>query len=489
MAPSSPSRRPSSSPSVSQLEFPLTPSQSGTLDQIHASNSGATGLTSFHLGSPPPSTPAPLTFNKIYSKVKSVAAGVREAVREVVVTGPPGNHRSVTNDSRESFEISSSSNRASPAAGNSQFKQRYNNPNRLSLSNASIMTKASTGSTDCGISPALRKVNILSPGHKSIPSPSLAQVTVFRNGAGGGEISVDDEGFNSIARESASGGSPGVGGRYSTPSPSSDRIKFSVKYPPLQNGIDDIPRLGGDGATEKNIYGDSGTVGNPTPSFSAESHAKDLGVNIYVPNHSQTNSTIPAVRGSNISPPSMLQAPVRMNTILNPQKRKLDAGGPPSAKSTRKRPKSVKRTSESLLPGFTYNSESDTDDDEEDNISSPPDNSSTDQGDGARTERNQSAISLITGAGGVRALAGWFGVGRSPSEHQSNDHVTSGGASGSGNGGNIELALQQLRKGTLTREFWMKDENCKDCFRCGKTFNTFRRKHHCRRSRSYSFPS
>lgn len=32
----------------------------------------------------------------------------------------------------------------------------------------------------------------------------------------------------------------------------------------------------------------------------------------------------------------------------------------------------------------------------------------------------------------------------------------------------------------LAREFWMRDENAKDCFYCGDTFSTFRRKHHCR---------
>ncbi|SSD58248.1 related to 1-phosphatidylinositol 3-phosphate 5-kinase FAB1 [Saccharomycodes ludwigii] len=34
--------------------------------------------------------------------------------------------------------------------------------------------------------------------------------------------------------------------------------------------------------------------------------------------------------------------------------------------------------------------------------------------------------------------------------------------------------------GLLAKEYWMKDENCKECFHCGKSFNTFRRKHHCR---------
>ncbi|KAI5290244.1 1-phosphatidylinositol-3-phosphate 5-kinase [Ascosphaera aggregata] len=32
----------------------------------------------------------------------------------------------------------------------------------------------------------------------------------------------------------------------------------------------------------------------------------------------------------------------------------------------------------------------------------------------------------------------------------------------------------------LGREFWMRDENAKDCFHCGEPFTTFRRKHHCR---------
>ena len=38
----------------------------------------------------------------------------------------------------------------------------------------------------------------------------------------------------------------------------------------------------------------------------------------------------------------------------------------------------------------------------------------------------------------------------------------------------------QLRSNLLSKEFWMRDENAKDCFHCGETFSTFRRKHHCR---------
>lgn len=41
-------------------------------------------------------------------------------------------------------------------------------------------------------------------------------------------------------------------------------------------------------------------------------------------------------------------------------------------------------------------------------------------------------------------------------------------------------AFNQLRSKLLSREFWMRDENAKDCFLCGEPFTTFRRKHHCR---------
>ena len=43
-----------------------------------------------------------------------------------------------------------------------------------------------------------------------------------------------------------------------------------------------------------------------------------------------------------------------------------------------------------------------------------------------------------------------------------------------------KIAVNKLRSKLLSREFWMRDENAKDCFHCGEPFSTFRRKHHCR---------
>ena len=44
--------------------------------------------------------------------------------------------------------------------------------------------------------------------------------------------------------------------------------------------------------------------------------------------------------------------------------------------------------------------------------------------------------------------------------------------------------LPPIRNKVLSREYWMRDENAKDCFYCGDPFSTFRRKHHCSKYRS-----
>lgn len=41
--------------------------------------------------------------------------------------------------------------------------------------------------------------------------------------------------------------------------------------------------------------------------------------------------------------------------------------------------------------------------------------------------------------------------------------------------------FSQVKSKLLNKEYWMRDENARDCFCCGNPFSTFRRKHHCRR--------
>ncbi|KFY95728.1 hypothetical protein V498_03170 [Pseudogymnoascus sp. VKM F-4517 (FW-2822)] len=57
---------------------------------------------------------------------------------------------------------------------------------------------------------------------------------------------------------------------------------------------------------------------------------------------------------------------------------------------------------------------------------------------------------------------------------------TPGSARNEGEPGVVNARLEQMRKQVLSKEFWMADEICKECFLCGDPFTAFRRKHHCR---------
>lgn len=48
------------------------------------------------------------------------------------------------------------------------------------------------------------------------------------------------------------------------------------------------------------------------------------------------------------------------------------------------------------------------------------------------------------------------------------------------NSNSLSRLIGRLRGETPNKEYWMPDENCKECFECGAHFNFFRRKHHCR---------
>jgi hypothetical protein len=48
------------------------------------------------------------------------------------------------------------------------------------------------------------------------------------------------------------------------------------------------------------------------------------------------------------------------------------------------------------------------------------------------------------------------------------------------NSNSLSRIIARLRGEAPNKEYWMPDENCKECFECGAHFNFFRRKHHCR---------
>ncbi|KAF8807958.1 hypothetical protein BYT27DRAFT_7190050 [Phlegmacium glaucopus] len=46
--------------------------------------------------------------------------------------------------------------------------------------------------------------------------------------------------------------------------------------------------------------------------------------------------------------------------------------------------------------------------------------------------------------------------------------------------GSVSKVMRRLRGEGLSRDYWMDDENCKECYDCKSVFTTWRRKHHCR---------
>lgn len=72
--------------------------------------------------------------------------------------------------------------------------------------------------------------------------------------------------------------------------------------------------------------------------------------------------------------------------------------------------------------------------------------------------------------------------------HDSKPQQTRGGRlripgttnSGGGGAANINSRLQSVRNKMMSKDFWMADETCNECFACQTPFTAWRRKHHCR---------
>jgi 1-phosphatidylinositol-3-phosphate 5-kinase len=75
---------------------------------------------------------------------------------------------------------------------------------------------------------------------------------------------------------------------------------------------------------------------------------------------------------------------------------------------------------------------------------------------------------------------GSFGLGERPEQLRSGAIKIPGTTTNEGAPEMVNARLELMRKQVLSKEFWMADETCKECFLCGTPFSAFRRKHHCR---------
>ncbi|KAI1267732.1 hypothetical protein F5Y18DRAFT_309440 [Xylariaceae sp. FL1019] len=73
-----------------------------------------------------------------------------------------------------------------------------------------------------------------------------------------------------------------------------------------------------------------------------------------------------------------------------------------------------------------------------------------------------------------------FGLGGQYERTHSGDYRIPGTTMDEGAPEAVNAKLESMRKQVLSKQFWMSDETCKECFLCGSPFTAFRRKHHCR---------
>lgn len=73
-----------------------------------------------------------------------------------------------------------------------------------------------------------------------------------------------------------------------------------------------------------------------------------------------------------------------------------------------------------------------------------------------------------------------FGQTSKPEMMKSGDYRIPGTTTDEGNPEVVNAKLESMRKQVLSKDFWMADETCSECFECGAPFTAFRRKHHCR---------
>ena len=133
----------------------------------------------------------------------------------------------------------------------------------------------------------------------------------------------------------------------------------------------------------------------------------------------------------------------------------INTPGPPRhTTKDLKRPSAIERITQSHLPGYH-----------------PSRASSTDRSTAEASPINTSAHNSVHHES--------FSIDASHARFPDRRHIP-GTTTNEGDPEAVSARLEQMRKQVLSKEFWMADEICKECFLCGDAFTAFRRKHHCR---------
>lgn len=525
------------------LDWAPPPPPPADLDKIHASSSQAPGLTSFSLGSPPSRSHESAPLTKFYSRVKSIATSVMDAVGPSSETSSPTKRsfmglvhsdryadNSTSRDSMQSTNASSDVDPKSPAKAFSPTALLKQPGESLhSRSSSRVSSHHSMGDIS-GPSP-LRKTSLL--GSRKATNPVISPVNALRHelDAGDGYISAGASRSNSpypskaVASSSAAalagnvendGMGTGTGpigiGRHS-------RTDSRDLPAALRNGsrasdafvdVQDNDQSASDGSLsdssdEDGVMLHSKLPGRPVQkppksSLSNKEHSARKSIDSSRGNPSMKRTTKPvgehemgALRTDHGFIPTIIESTTGLSSIPTSGRHLQPPTHEPFITTSR---------SESNLSRLTSNASSPNPQTSFPSLSGAHPPASVGTGPRKRTplvsRLSTDKMSLIPsfrfGRGSANpdwSPASATGSTAKPSSTTSSapqvEHEaakTASGAHGGGLAGSTEAvsqALRQLKSGNLTRDFWMKDELCKECFVCGATFTAWRRKHHCRK--------
>jgi 1-phosphatidylinositol-3-phosphate 5-kinase len=509
------------------------------LDQIHNSASQSESLTTFNeFASPPSSSSVPegkslagelvqSGLSGLYSRFREVVGGVRDIVEDAMGSGIDASTDASTTKSGEGVLDASTSAQSSPVAVSTPSESRLQSPvttmfsstatinqtqsqkasgnsSKTSIAPSKVSTSSSTTNgvkaplppfsrmtTSAAANPALVPVTVNafkdSDGHTVDGPNTSARADIFvkepfssSGQAKEKELPRKSEPRTTIADPSDPRKLPSTVSNLSTFTEAIGEVPGLVT-PQMSDSEDSDAIVSGDEEDGVNVDGmvflrDADSYGEDNVKRQGETNSGGLDGSREMPNKSfitgNNASTSQQFATSTQNPtcstslaPTSQSSTARPKDTTNDQPSSKVSGPPQKAKqplpdgvlaatvSALKLQPAISRISESHLPGLKLSRS-------------------------LSTDTTESSIADTIASNDIQETRG-----TADGEPTRADKGTRRQLNGNRNEGDTEAVntvLKQLRSGVLSKEFWMKDENCKECFLCGDSFSAWRRKHHCR---------
>ena len=436
------------------------------LDKIHSTACQSETLTTFNeFASPPPSSSnnesKGLTgdimqngLSGLYSRFRgAVGAGKEkagftsikgdsESVESVPVkshgattTGPKGSTVPTREDSGvtvSSVQLSASSSRLqSPTASSFAGHSSESQSQAMKSSKTSFVSTPATSKSAASSRPSITPMTKATPSSAIVPTVAPVHVSVFKDGDNGRIAQADTT--DKSAKNTALDKTEGV-----PSSITSGTFERSAAFEFME------PRSSRRVANDVSAVDDSEASDEGDPNHDSQSmqDRESVGGDGSV----EMRQKMTGVSKTASSALSSLQA--TDTTLMNASSRLM-------VPEAIRRPAAIERITQSHLPGYQASRASSTD---RSTAETSPINTS------AHNSVRHESLSVDDGP-----QSGYPGKLRIPGT-TTNEGAPEG----------VNARLEQMRKQVLSKEFWMADEICKECFMCGDAFSAFRRKHHCR---------